>query len=48
MQKKVTAIRLTDEMINKIKNLADQEDRTFVGMVRKLLTEALEAREGKG
>lgn len=48
MQNKMQGIRMSPEMTEKIKNLADQEDRTFAGMVRKLLAEALEAREGKG
>ena len=48
MQNKMQGIRMSPEMTEKIKNLADREDRTFAGMVRKLLAEALEAREGKG
>ncbi len=41
----MVASRITAEMKKIIQSLADKDDRTFAWMVRKLLTEALEARE---
>lgn len=38
------ATRITEEMKTIIQKLADEDDRPLAWMVRKLLTEALEAR----
>ena len=41
----IVAARITSEMKEIIQSLADKDDRTMAWMIRKLLTEAIEARE---
>lgn len=38
-------IRLPDDLREAVEELAQREDRTILGMIRKLLREAIEARK---